>query len=305
MDGVERLPIPSQWEIALPFLRLLKDREVHEKSELVSQLSDEFNLSNEEREIRLKYGHTKISNRTGWAILNLRRAGLIRSRGRGKYEITERGEAVLDDSPDEIDNEYLMQYEEYREFIARSKGRTPDVEKEEEVNLPPDEKLVLAHTEHQEGLASELLDNIMDCSPQFFEHLVIDLLVAMGYGGSRRDAGEALGRVGDEGIDGIIKEDKLGLDSIFIQAKRWSNTVGRPIVQSFVGSLEGRRARKGILITTSVFSQEAKDYVGTIEKKVALVDGNELAKLMIEHNVGVSEVESYPLKRVDQDYFEV
>ncbi|HEY7536111.1 MAG TPA: restriction endonuclease, partial [Thermodesulfobacteriota bacterium] len=152
-------------------------------------------------------------------------------------------------------------------------------------------------------LARELLDRIKNCSPRFFEKLVVDLLVAMGYGGSRKDAGQAVGQSGDGGIDGIIKEDKLGLDVVYIQAKRWEATVGRPIVQAFAGSLEGQRARKGVLITTSQFSQDAKEYVNKIEKKIVLIDGDQLSQMMIDHGIGVAEVASYTVKKTDLDYF--
>jgi len=157
--------------------------------------------------------------------------------------------------------------------------------------------------ERQINLAQELLERIKNCSPKFFERLVIELLVKMGYGGSMHDAGQAIGRSGDGGIDGIIKEDKLGLDVIYVQAKRWKGTVGRPVVQAFAGSLEGQRAKKGILITTSQFSSDAKEYVLRIEKKIVLIDGEMLAKLMIDNDVGVSKVTSYDIKKIDSDYF--
>ena len=153
-------------------------------------------------------------------------------------------------------------------------------------------------------MAQELIDRVMACPPKFFESLVVDLIVAMGYGGSRRDAGRAIGQSGDGGIDGIIKEDKLGLDIVYIQAKRWNNVVGRPVVQAFAGSLDGQRARKGIMITTSYFSPDARDYVGRIEKKIVLIDGVQLAQLMIDYGIGVAEVANYTVKRVDLDYFE-
>jgi len=155
----------------------------------------------------------------------------------------------------------------------------------------------------KDNLATELLQNVKNCSPAFFERLVIDLLVKMGYGGTRKDAGQAIGKSGDEGIDGIIKEDRLGLDVIYIQAKRWGNPVSRPEIQKFVGALQGQKAKKGIFITTSIFTHEAEDYVKKIENKIILIDGDMLAKLMIDHNIGVSPLSSYEIKRMDMDYF--
>jgi restriction system protein len=168
----------------------------------------------------------------------------------------------------------------------------------------PEEVLEASYLELRRALAQELIDRVMACPPKFFESLVVDLIVAMGYGGSRRDAGRAIGQSGDGGIDGIIKEDKLGLDIVYIQAKRWNNVVGRPVVQAFAGSLDGQRARKGIMITTSYFSPDARDYVGRIEKKIVLIDGVQLAQLMIDYGIGVAEVANYTVKRVDLDYFE-
>jgi restriction system protein len=169
--------------------------------------------------------------------------------------------------------------------------------------LSPDERLEASYQQLREALAQDLLERIKQASPTFFERLVIDLLVAMGYGGSRRDAGEAVGRSGDGGIDGIIKEDRLGLDFVYVQAKRWEGSVSRPTVQAFAGSLEGQRARKGVLITTSTFTREARDYVTRIEKRIVLIDGDQLTQLMIDHGVGVADVTSYHVKRVDTDYF--
>jgi len=184
-----------------------------------------------------------------------------------------------------------------------SAQRTVSDIEDDESDQTPEEILEQSYQDLRRDLAEELLERIKDCSPRFFERLVVDLLVAMGYGGSRKDAGQAVGRSGDGGIDGIIKEDRLGLDVVYIQAKKWDGTVGRPAVQTFAGSLDGVRARKGILITTSDFSQPAKDYAEMIEKKIVLIDGQQLAQLMIDHNVGVTEVETYTVKRSDLDYF--
>ena len=196
-----------------------------------------------------------------------------------------------------------MQFPEFAEFRTLSRQNDEQEEKEEEPTQTPEETLESSYQSLRRALAQELLERIKGCPPRFFEKLVVDLLVAMGYGGSRKDAGQAVGQSGDGGIDGIIKEDKLGLDVVYIQAKRWDGTVGRPVVQAFAGSLEGQRARKGVLITTSQFSQDAKDYVNRIEKKIVFIDGEQLAQLMIDHNMGATEVATYTVKKVDLDYF--
>ena len=297
------MTVPSQWEVALPVLKVIGEEKVISKSNLVEIISDEFNLSTTERSIRLKYGHTLISNRIGWAILNLRRSLLIETAGRGQYEITSRGREVLGRHIDQIDSQFLMQFKEFREFSSRKPSRKTDSTDVAEADLTPEQVLQNAHQEHMDGLASELSDTIKSCSPEFFEQLVVDLILAMGYGGSREDAGEAIGKTGDGGIDGVIREDKLGLDTIFIQAKRWNNSVSRPMVEGFVGSLAGKKARKGIMIATSEFTGPAKDYASNLEQKVILIGGQQLAELMIEYNIGVKEIGIYSIKRIDQDYF--
>ncbi len=211
-------------------------------------------------------------------------------------------------NPPEINNHFLRQFSEFLEFqngtstdetVLTSRGQ--DLDRHEQT---PEEILEASYSDLRRALADELLERIKGCSPKFFERLVVELVVAMGYGGSRVDAGQAIGQSGDDGIDGIINEDRLGLDIIYLQAKRWEGTVGRPVVQAFAGSLEGQRARKGILITTSRFSQEAKEYVTRIEKKIILIDGERLADLMIDFNIGVTEVNSYVVKKADLDYFD-
>ena len=208
-------------------------------------------------------------------------------------------------NPDKINVKFLKQFSEFVEFqnLSRQSARTGTEVETEELDETPEETLESSYQNLRRNLAQELLDRVKKCSPRFFENLVVDLLVAMGYGGSRKDAGQAVGQSGDGGIDGIIKEDKLGLDVVYIQAKRWEGTVGRPVAQAFAGSLEGQRARKGVLITTSQFSQDAKDYVSRIEKKIVLIDGEQLAQLMIDHGIGVAEVATYTVKKMDLDYF--
>jgi restriction system protein len=221
---------------------------------------------------------------------------------RGFYKITDRGLNVLKKDPPKVDVTFLNQFPEFIKFIHTKKEKkgSPGTESSE---TNPEEALESSYLALQQTLASDIIQSIKDCSPQFFERLVIDVLVRMGYGGSRKEAGQAVGRTGDGGIDGIIKEDKLGLDIIYIQAKRWENIVGRPEIQKFAGALQGQRARKGIFITTSDFTKDALDYVKNIDNKIILIDGQRLAELMIEHNVGVSSVASYEIKKIDSDYF--
>jgi restriction system protein len=248
-----------------------------------------------------------IVNRVGWAATYLKKCNLLKSKKRGHFEITERGIGVLNRNPTKIDSHLLEQFPEYHEFKKKKKTTKKRKEKslyEVDKSHTPEEILGQVYEELNQSLAEELLGKIKDSSPSFFEILVIDLLVKMGYGGSRKDAGQAVGRSGDEGIDGIIKEDKLGLDAIYIQAKKWENSVSRPEVQKFAGALQGKRAKKGIFITTSTFTKEAQEYASSIDSKLILIDGERLAELMIEHNVGVSITTSYEVKKIDIDYFD-
>lgn len=258
-----------------------------------------------------------FDNRVGWARTYLKQAGLLESLRRGYFKITARGKAALASRPNHIDTTLLLQFEEFRAFRARRKEPgEPSVSQQSgavvaapvDVDLPPqqtpEDMLASAYRRLRGDLELELLDQVKQASPAFFERLVIDLLVSMGYGGSRQDAGRAIGKSGDGGVDGIIKEDKLGLDVIYVQAKRWEGTVGRPEIQKFAGALQGQRANKGVFITTSSYSREAIEYAGVISSKIILVDGQQLTALMIDHNVGVSTVGMYELKRMDNDYFE-
>jgi restriction system protein len=298
------MAVPDFQSLMLPLLRITGDKQEHSIPETIDLLAEEFGLTDEERKELLPSGRqSRLDNRIGWARTYLKKAGLLEGAGRGRFRITERGLQVLKDKPARIDMRFLDQFPEYVHFRSLSREAEEADGKDAEVNQTPEEVLELSYQNLRRTLAQELLERIMKCSSRFFESLVVDLLVAMGYGGSRKDAGEAVGQSGDGGIDGIIKEDKLGLDVVYIQAKKWEGTVGRPIVQTFAGSLEGQRARKGILITTSKFSQEAEDYVKRIEKKIVLIGGEQLAQLMIDHGVGVTEVASYAVKKVDLDYF--
>jgi len=291
----------------LPLLKVASDGQEHTNAEAAEKLAAQFRLTDEDRRELLPSGQTKFSNRVGWARTYLGKACLLESAGRAKFRITQRGRDLLATNPPAITNDVLDQYSEFREFRERTRQEdrsTAAIHTENEQT--PEELLAFTYQTIRRSLADDLLRKIREVPPSFFEALVVDLLVAMGYGGSRKDAGKALGGNGDGGVDGIIKEDKLGLDVVYVQAKRWKNgnTVGRPEIQAFAGSLEGQRARRGVFITTSKFTQDAIAYTQRIEKKIVLINGEELAQLMIDHNVGVAEVANYTLKKIDHDYFE-
>jgi len=299
------MAIPDFQSILLPLVRHCGDGQEHTTSDTVETLATEFSLSEDERKSLLPSGVQKVFvNRVAWAKSHLKMAGLLESPRRGVFKITPRGLEVLQKKPTSINLKFLHQFPEYIQF--RSTRRT-QAEISDEVDNghvgTPEESLDVAYAKIRDDLAADILQRLRTCSPAFFERLVVEVIVKMGYGGSRQDAGKAIGKSGDGGIDGMIKEDKLGLDAIYIQAKRWENTVGRPEIQKFVGALTGQRARKGLFITTSDFSREAHDYVSRIETKVVLIDGETLAQLMIDHNVGVSTITTYELKKIDTDYF--
>lgn len=246
----------------------------------------------------------RFDNRVGWARSYLSKAALLDATRRGFFRISPRGQETLSQNPSEISVKFLEQFPEY--IASKYKPRDKEAistSSDAETPQTPGEMLETAYQKLRENLSAELLSSIRECSPAFFERLVIDVLVKMGYGGSRKEAGKAIGRSGDEGIDGIINEDRLGLDVIYIQAKRWQATVGRPEIQKFAGALQGFRAKKGIFITTSDFSREAEDYVAKIDSKIVLIDGEQLAQLMMDHNVGVTLVTAYETKKIDGDYF--
>ena len=302
------MAIPDYETLMLPLLQLASDGKEHLTREATEFLTIMFGLTEQEQKELLPSGTTRvIVNRAGWAATYLKKCRLLESTRRGCFKITQRGIDVLNHNPTKIDNKFLQQFPEYKEFKTLKTKKTVkklrDRIDEGEVQTP-EENLDTVYEELNQNLAQELLIKVKDGSSTFFELLVIDLLVKMGYGGSRKDAGQAVGRSGDEGIDGIIKEDKLGLEAIYIQAKRWENTVGRPELQKFAGALQGQRAKKGIFITTSDFSKEAIRYTSNIENKIVLIDGDRLSQLMIEHNVGVSTVASYEVKKIDTDYFD-
>lgn len=301
--------IPDYQTLMLPVLKLAADGAEHKFSHAVELLAEEFSLSTEERNELLPSGSQAVfNNRVGWARSYLKQAGLLSSPKRGFFTITPKGGALLAKNPERVDISILEQYPEFLEFRNRKKDKGEN-EKPEETSAvsassqTPEDALASAYSTLRKDLESEILSSVKEASPSFFERLVVDLLVRMGYGGNRQDAGKALGKSGDGGIDGIINEDRLGLDVIFIQAKRWESTVGRPEIQKFAGALQGQRARKGVFITTSSFTKEAQEYASLIESKIILIDGDHLSRLMAEHNVGVSTVGQYEVKKLDSDYF--
>jgi len=269
-------------------------------------MAEHFSLSDDDLQEMLPSGkQTTFKNRVAWARVYLSKALLLESPKRGFFHITERGKKLLQANPGDLRVKHLKQYPEFVEFHASNskKGRDDENSGDEERKVTPEETFEIAYQELRSSLASELLSHVSKNSPDFFEQLVVKLLVKIGYGGSIKDAGQAIGRSGDEGIDGIIKEDKLGLDVIYIQAKRWQGAVGRPEVQKFVGALHGQRAKKGVFITTGAFTRDAEQYISTIDPKVVLIDGARLVELMIDHNLGVSTVDAYELKKIDSDFF--
>ena len=301
--------IPDYQTLMLPLLKITADGNEYHYRDLIEALSNEFQLTDEERKEMLASGNQAIfDNRVGWAKTYLKKAGLLASPKRATFVITDLGRQTLAKNLDRIDNRYLRQYPSFLEFQnishngEETEGETGNIEI---LKQTPEETLDKAYQSIRESLASDLLSKVVQLSPAFFERLVVELLVKMGYGGSIKDAGKAIGKSGDEGIDGTIKEDKLGLDIIYIQAKRWSpgNTVGRPELQKFVGALAGQGAKKGIFITTSSFSNDAKSYTPRNETKIVLIDGEQLAQLMIDHNLGCTTQQIYELKKIDGDYF--
>ena len=301
------MAIPDFQSLMLPLLQLTADKNEHRIGDLIESLAIQFNVTEEERKELLPSGQTFIfGSRVGWARTYLKKAGLLDSKKRATVVITERGLNILNQKLPKINIRTLKQFPEFLEFHTSKKDGEEVTQKDVEslATQTPEEILEEAYQGIRKSLAQELRSRIIEQPPVFFEKLVVELLVKMGYGGSLKDAGKATRLTGDEGIDGIIKEDKLGLDFIYIQAKRWSNqSVGRPDIQSFVGALDGQRATKGIFITTSRFAESAKEYVKTITKKVILIDGEQLAEYMIDHGLGVSTSTTYEVKKIDNDYF--
>lgn len=298
------MPIPDYQSCLLPLLQYGDDNREYRLKDAVQELADKFHLTHEEVNEFLPSGQQSVFiNRLGWAGTYLKKAGLLFSPRRGYLKITSRGQDVLKQRPSVINNRFLMQFEEFRVFIDRPKSEDAPEEPTLDTSQTPHESLQIAYDRLRSGLVTEILQSLKAIDPNKFEKIVVDVLVKMGYGGNRKDAGQAIGRSGDGGIDGIIKEDHLGLGKIYIQAKRWDATIGRPEVQAFAGALQGQRSKKGILISTSDFTKMAHDYVKNLDSTIVLIDGATLANLMIDAGVGVATVESYEIKRIDSDYF--
>lgn len=299
------MPVPDFQGFLAPVLRLTADGAEHSTANPRETIAESFKLSSEDLERKLPSGTQSVfAIRVAWAIFYLVKAGALKKARRGVYRITERGRNLLKDHPERMSVKALNAFPEFVAFHANGSLKNSESREKIESTQTPEEQLSAAYEILHEALATDVLEAVRKAPPAFFESLVIDLLVSMGYGGSVADAGKAVGRTGDGGVDGIIKEDKLGLDLIYVQAKRWKDSVGRPFLQAFAGSLEGFRARKGVFITTSTFTPDAVKYVQKIEKKIVLIDGQQLADLMIENNVGVAPIQTFILKRLDSDYFE-
>lgn len=304
------MPIPTFQSILLPFLDFASDEKQHSLKECIEYLTRYFNLTEDEQKRLLPSGkQTIFFNRVGWSRTHLKKAGLLEYPSRAFFQITPRGLELLKTKPEKITTSLLKQYPEYLDFVGIteivSKQSDNVTETISDNQQTPEELLEYSYQEIRGNLALEILEKVKSCPPDFFEKLVVELLVKMGYGGSIKEAGRAIGKTGDEGIDGIIKEDRLGLDTIYIQAKRWESVVGRPELQKFVGALAGQGAKKGIFITTSRFSEQAKSYSPKNDIKLVMIDGEELAQYMIDVDLGVSTVSEYKIKKIDFDYFEV
>ncbi len=304
------MAVPDYQTIMLPFLKDIEDQKEHQFRGIIESLAVKFHLTEDERKELLPSGKIRLfDNRVGWAKTYLKKAGLVDYPRRAVVVITQRGVEFLKSKPQQIDNRVLSQFSEFLEFIniQQSNSIEKAVSAEPEMQKQtPEEILEGGYLRLRKSLAQELIKRIIELPPSFFEKLVVELLVKMGYGGSIKDAGKAIGKSGDEGIDGTIKEDKLGLDIIYIQAKRWdfSNKVGRPEIQKFVGALAGQGAKKGIFITTSSFTPEALEYTPKNETKIVLINGEDLTQLMIDYNPGVTSQQTYEIKKIDSDYFE-
>jgi restriction system protein len=301
------MAIPDFQNIMLPLLTFCADGKEHTNGEALDALAQKFSLTEEDQKKMLPSGQQCVfDNRVAWARAHMKMADLLENTRRGVFRITQRGQDFLKKKPSQINLRLLRQFPEYeaaRERHRENRRQESFSESEEQESKTPAEQLEEAYQTLRETLASEILAQLKSASSIFFEKVVVEVLVKMGYGGSRQDAGQAIGRSGDEGIDGIIKEDRLGLDIIYIQAKKWEDPISRPEIQKFAGALQGKRARKGIFITTSRFSDTAREFAANIESKIILIDGQQLAQYMIDFGVGVATDAVYEVKRVDSDYF--
>jgi restriction system protein len=299
------MPIPDYQSIMLPFLKIAEDGEEHSKHEAVDKLTAYFQLTEPELRELLPSGKQEIfDNRVGWARTYLKKAGLIDTTRRGYFAITERGLGLLKQNPTNIKVKLLKQYPEFREFISYKTDKNHSTLPKEDEEITPQERLYNAYQQLNDKLAKDILQQLKTTSPKNFEHIVVDLMVKMGYGGSDKDAAKAIGRSGDEGVDGVINQDTLGIDRIYIQAKRWNDTpVNHSEIRNFIGALDFKHAERGIFITTSTFTNDVIEKIDRSSKRIILIDGSELARLMITHKVGVSIEDTFELLKLDMDYF--
>jgi len=293
----------------LPVLKAAAAGEVRFR-DLVERLAEDFHLTDDEKAQRNPSGQSTLNNRAGWAKTYLTKAGLLETTRRGYFQATERGQVVLRENPESIDTNFLSQFPEFEQFRRADQENAPtSTEPIELLESPssrtPDELLQAAHQEIEKALRVDLLDRLLHVSSAFFENTIVTLLVTMGYGGSREGAGRAIGRSGDNGIDGVIDQDALGLDRVYIQAKLWKldRAVGEPEIRDFAGSLQGKKATKGVFVTTSYFTAQASAFAERIPARIVLIDGQQLANLMIKHDVGVRIEETLHLKKIDEDFF--
>lgn len=299
------MTVPDFQTLMLPSLKALADGEVRSVGEVCDIAAVAMGVTEADRREMLPSGtQTRFRNRVNWALHYMKQAGVLTSPARGRYQVTDRGRGLLAESPKRVDTSTLERFEEFVDFRSKRSEATAVDSSAVDSDVTPLERLESAYTELRARLAGELLERLREMDPVRFERVVLDVLVAMGYGGSAADSASMTARSGDGGIDGIIKEDKLGLDVVVVQAKQWANSVGEKEVREFAGSLESHRARKGVFITTAQFSGPAKDYVKMIEKRIVLIDGGKLAELMMDHDVGASVTRTIRLQRIDTDYFE-
>ena len=305
------MAIPKYDEMYNAMLEALSDGKVHDKHDIKMQIKKAYNLTNEEMAEKIPSGRmTVVGNRVGWCKTYLKKAGLVDNPKRNSYSITEAGMEALKEMPTGIDNKYLMKYPGFAEFLKGSKTADSNTGNDDvsvaDSNGSPQEEIEAAMTKLNDQLADDLMDAIMQQDPSFFEQLVVDLLEKMGYGAELENPGEVTQYIGDGGIDGIVRQDALGFDKIYVQAKRWNSdhSVGSPDIQQFAGALMGKGANKGLFITTSKFSKAALDYVDRhMTAHIVLIDGRELTGLMIKYGLGVSTEKTYEIKRIDTDYF--
>ena len=306
------MPVPGYQDFMLPLLRLAGDGQEHKITDAIDAMAEQFGITDAEREIMLPSGtQTRLYNRATWALTYLSKSLLLTKTGRGRFRIAPRGVEVLRGNPSRIDNGFLEQFPEYVSFKSKRNSESkaePESHRSEnesvDPSLTPLEQIEAGYRELRESLVDELLDLVRAMKPKAFEQLVVDVLVAMGYGGSQLDAAQVVGKSGDNGIDGVIKEDRLGLDMVYVQAKRHEADIGPGAIREFVGSLGEHKSSKGVFITCGGFTSGAKEAASRAHFRIVLIDGNQLASYMIDHGVGVTPYKTYTVKKLDTDYFE-